>query len=84
MTTTDIEQRGEAIFADSIRTCVTKADVGKFVVIDVTSGKYEIDADHVKALEKMLAQHGSDSLYSIRIGSPVAYKLGCARANMSP
>jgi hypothetical protein len=83
MPVTDIEQRGETIFANSIRPRVTNADEGKFIVIDVTSGDYEIDSDHVKALERMLAHHGSDSLYSIRIGSPTAYKLGSARAEVT-
>jgi hypothetical protein len=83
MPATDIEQRGETIFANSIRPRVTKADEGKFVVIDVNTGDHEIDTDHVKALERMLAHHGSDSLYSIRIGSPTAYKLGSARAEVT-
>jgi hypothetical protein len=82
MPVTDIEQRGETIFTNSIRPRITKADEGKFVVIDVTSGDYEIDPDHVKALERMLVHHPGDSLYSIRIGSEAAYKLGCARAEV--
>jgi hypothetical protein len=83
MQTTAIEQRGETIFADLIQPRIKKTDEGKFVVIDVTSGDYEIDSDHVKALQRMLANHQGDSLYSIRIGSQAAYKLGCARAEVA-
>ncbi|MDZ4658108.1 MAG: hypothetical protein SH868_11075 [Bythopirellula sp.] len=72
----EIEQRGEELYTSKIRTLVTKQDEGKFVVIDVGTGEYQIDADHVKALEKMLVHHNGNSLYSIRIGSPAAYKLG--------
>ena len=72
----DIEQRGEQIYATQIRPQVTAADEGRFVVIDVKTGDHEIDAQHLNALERMLARHDAGSLYSIRIGYPAAYKLG--------
>jgi hypothetical protein len=72
----DIEQRGEELYASQIRPQLTAADEDKFIVIDVSTGDYEIAAQHVVALETMLARHGADSLYSIRVGYPAAYKLG--------
>jgi hypothetical protein len=76
----EVEQRGEAIYASEIRGSLTAQDEGKFVVIDVATGAYEVDADHIKALERMLVNHNGDSLYSIRIGSSAAYKLGSKNA----
>ncbi len=73
----EIERRGEEIYARQIRDKTTAADKGKFVVIDVISGDYEIAADDLTASLRMLERHSQgDNFYGIRIGYRTAYHLG--------
>ena len=73
----EIERRGEEIYALQIRDKTTVADKGKFVVIDVTTGDYEIAEDHLTASLRLLNRHSQgDNFYGIRIGYRTAYKLG--------
>jgi len=73
----EIERRGEAIYAQQIRDKTTIADKGKFVVVDVTTGDYEIAEDHLAASLCLLErQSQGDNFYGIRIGYRTAYKLG--------
>jgi len=73
----EIERRGEELYALQIRDKTTAADYGKFVVIDVTTGDYEIAKDDLTASLRMLNRHGrGDNFYGIRIGHQAAYHLG--------
>jgi len=73
----EIEQRGEAIYAKKIREKTTAADKGKFVVIDVTTGDYEIAEEDITASLRMLEKgYCGDNFYGIRIGHRTAYHLG--------
>lgn len=73
----EIERRGKAIYAEKIRDKTTVADKGEFVVIDVTTGDYEIAEDDLTASLRMLDRHSrGDNFYGIRIGHRAAYNLG--------
>ena len=76
LTPEEISERGEEIYARNIRERMRAEDIGKVVVIDITTGEYEIDRDHVAAATRMLAHSRGEDLYGIRVGSPVFYKLG--------
>lgn len=72
----DIERRGEAIFDEQIRPVVEQDNVGRFVVIDVETGEYEMDDDDVVATRRALAKRPQAVLYGVRVGFPTAYSLG--------
>jgi hypothetical protein len=74
----EIIRRGQAIYDEQIRPKVEAANRGKFLVIDVETGEYEIDADEVKALHRAKAKNADAVLYLLRIGFPTAYRLGNA------
>ena len=49
---------------------------GKFLVLDINTGDYEIDEKHVPAGLRMLERHPVESeraFYSFRIGYPTVY-----------
>ena len=49
---------------------------GKFLVLDVGTGSYEMDAEHVQAALRMLARFPVETeraFFSFRIGYPTAY-----------
>lgn len=71
----EIAERGEALFQRNIRPLLHATDRGKFLVLDIETGDYEIDHDELAALGRMHAKSPSTQLYALRIGHPTAYQL---------
>lgn len=72
----EVEARGEALYEQQIRASVEAKNRGKFLVIDIETGEYEIDQDDLKATKRALAKRPDAVLYGLRIGYPTAYRLG--------
>jgi hypothetical protein len=71
-----VESRGEAIYEQTVRKEVEEGNKGNFVVIDIETGNYEVDADDLRATKRALAKSPNAVLYGLRIGYPTAYTLG--------
>lgn len=71
-----VESRGEEIYERQIRANVETGNKGKFVVIDIETGDYEIDDDDLHATKRALTKRPEAVLYGVRIGYPTAYTLG--------
>lgn len=72
----EVESRGEEIYERQIRAHVEAGNKGKFVVIDIETGEYEVDEDDLRATKRALAKRPDAVLYGLRIGYPTAYTLG--------
>lgn len=72
----EVESRGEEIYQQQIRPQVETGNKGKFVVIDIETGAYEIDEDDLHATKRALAKRPDAVLYGVRVGYPTAYNLG--------
>jgi hypothetical protein len=72
----EVESRGEEIYERQIRRKVEAGDRGKFVVIDIETGEYEIDEDDLQATKRALAKRPAAILYGVRVAYPTAYTLG--------
>lgn len=72
----EVASQGEAIYEQNIRKNIETGNKGKFVVIDIETGEYEIDDDDLQATKRVLARHSDAILYGLRIGYPTAYTLG--------
>jgi hypothetical protein len=72
----EVESRGEEIYDQQIRQKVEVGNKGKFVVIDIETGEYEVDEDDLQATKRALAKRPEAVLYGVRIGYPTAYNLG--------
>ncbi len=72
----EVERLGEEIYAQQIRSAVEAGNKGKFVVIDIETGDYEVDEDDLQATKRILAKRPDAVLYGVRIGHPTAYTLG--------
>ena len=55
---------------------MTKADIGRFVVIDVNSGEYEIAGKDVEATLRLRERVPDAYTYAIRVGYSAAYFFG--------
>ena len=75
-TSEEVETRGEAIYEQQIRAKVEARNKGKFLVVDIETGEYEIDPDDLVATKRLLAKRPNAILYGLRIGFPTAYRIG--------
>jgi hypothetical protein len=72
----EIAVRGEAIYDRDIRSKVEGTHHGKFLVLDIETGEYEIDDEDITATKRLLARRPDTVTYGVRIGYPTAYRLG--------
>lgn len=72
----EVSSRGEAIYRREIRDRVAPKHKGKFLVIDIETGEYEMNADDLVATKRLLAKHPNAIIYGLQIGAPTAYRIG--------
>jgi hypothetical protein len=75
-TTDEVGRRGRELYEKKIRAQVEPAHTGKFLVLDIVTGDYEIAEDDLTASDRLLARNPHAVLYGLRIGSPTTYRLG--------
>lgn len=71
-------QQADAIYDAQFRPLEAELK-GKFLVLDINTGDYEVDKEHVQAALRMLERHPIESeraFYSFRIGYPATYNIG--------
>lgn len=71
----EVVRRGKAWYEQQLRAQVESGNTGKFMVIDIETGEYEIDRDEVAALKRAKAKRSDGPLYMLRIGHRTAYQL---------
>lgn len=77
LTAAEIAERGRAIYEREIRAKVEEpANKGKILVLDIDSGDYEIDEDHLTASDRACAKHPDGVFFGLRIGYPALGKIG--------
>ena len=75
----EVQQRGEALYAGTIRTQVEiPENIGRIVSIDIETGDFEVGEDLVNTGKRMLARHSGAVLYAKRIGYDAVVAVGGA------
>ena len=69
----EVAMLGEAIYRERIQPLVGTPKKGSFVVIDVESEDYELDAGDAVATRKLLDRRPEAVTYGIRVGYRAAY-----------
>jgi hypothetical protein len=80
----DIVERGTRIYEDRLRSLLEPQHNGKYVVIDVETGEYELDEDHLAASDRAAARRPGAPLYATRVGSRVVGRVGGHLAAKQP
>jgi hypothetical protein len=75
-TTEEVVRRGREIYDRDVRAEIEREHEGEFVVVDITTGAWEVDEDDVTASDRALAKNPDAVLYFARAGRPAAYRLG--------
>ena len=68
----EIGRRGDEIYETEVRLHLGPEDEGKFVLIDIKSGDYELDRDEVAASDRLLARRPDAQVWMVRVGSRYA------------
>ena len=63
-----ITMQAKAMYEQRIRAQVETANIGKYIVIDVDSGDYEMDTDEVTAMKRAARKHPNGSFHVLRVG----------------
>jgi hypothetical protein len=75
-TTAEVVRLGREIYERKVRALVKVTHDGEFVVVDVSTGDWEVDEDDVAASARVLARNSDAVLYVARVGRRAAYRLG--------
>ena len=72
-----IAEKGQKIYDESIKPLLDlDQERGKFVVIDVESGDYEIDKRGLEASRRLRQRNPNAVTYRVRIGFSAALRMG--------
>ncbi|CAA9458449.1 MAG: hypothetical protein AVDCRST_MAG58-1947 [uncultured Rubrobacteraceae bacterium] len=66
----EIARRGREIYEREIRAEVEPEHAGRFLVVDVITGDYEVADDDLVASERLLARNPDAMLYGQPVGEP--------------
>jgi hypothetical protein len=72
----EIVHRGEQLYEQQIRGRVEPENIGKYIVIDIESGEYEVGDDYMALSRQALAKHPDAALCALRIGYPALGRIG--------
>ena len=76
LTPDEVVARGKALYEQDIRAQVQEVHFGQYLIMDVTSGDYEIGPDHLETARRARAKHPEAALYGMRIGYPATDAIG--------
>ena len=69
-------RRGREIYERDIRAAVERDHDGRFLVVDVTTGRYEIADDELVAFDRAEEKNPEGLFYLMRVGRRAAHRLG--------
>ena len=72
----EFARRGDEASERVVRPQLTPDDIGKFVVVDIESGAYEIDHDDMAATDRLLARYPMAQSWLVRVGPRTAHRWG--------
>ena len=72
----EFARRGDAIYENDIRPQLKPRDEGKFLAIDIETGEFAIEADELKAGNKLLKRVPDAQIWMVRVGYRTVHRIG--------
>ncbi|ETW96510.1 MAG: hypothetical protein ETSY1_26345 [Candidatus Entotheonella factor] len=72
----EFARRGDEVYEQKIKPSIAAGHEGQFVVIDIETGAYEIDADELIASDRLFTRHPDAQVWMRRIGSRYVRRFG--------
>ncbi len=79
----EISSRGRAIYEQNLRGKIEADNLDKFVIIDIETGDYEIDADDFSASDRAHRKHPNGAFYGMRIGRRSSGTIGASATRVA-
>lgn len=73
-TTKEVVARGKEIYREQIQELVEPQEKGKFIAIDILSGDYAVDGEHITAVRRLRKRRPDAEMYVGKVGYPSAYR----------
>ena len=72
----EVCDRAKQIYEERIKCLVEPEHNGKFIVIDIESGDYEVDEDDIVAEDRLEERHPGCPGHLLKIGCEAAFTIG--------
>jgi hypothetical protein len=72
----EFARRGDAIYEKEVRPQLKADDEGKFAAIDIESGEFAIDADELRAGNKLRKRLPDAQIWMVRVGYRSVHRVG--------
>jgi len=72
----EIARRGDEIYEREVLPNLRPEDEGKFALLDIATGAYEVDRDEIAASDRLLARHPDAQVWVRQVGSRYARRFG--------
>lgn len=72
----EVVERGKALYEQGIRTQVEEGNVGRLLLVDVTTGNWVLGEDRIEMARRLRAQNPEAQNYGMRVGYATAGAIG--------
>jgi hypothetical protein len=72
----EFARRGDEMYERVVRPQLSESDMGKFVALDIETGKYEMDDDLMVACDRLDARQPDGQVWLVRVGSRAVHRFG--------
>lgn len=72
----EVARRGDEIYEREVLPRLDSEDEGKFALIDVETGDYEVDRDELAASDRLFARQPDAQVWTRQVGSRYARRFG--------
>ena len=72
----EIIERGQVIFEKEVKSQLKGRDPMDYVVIDIETGEFEVDANNLAACDRLRERNPDAQIYARRVGSRVLHHFG--------
>ncbi len=76
MTPDEVVTRGKALYEKDIRAQVEEGNVGRLLLVDVTTGNWVIGEDRIEMARRLRARNPEAQNYGMRVGYPATTAIG--------
>jgi hypothetical protein len=80
----EFARRGDAIYENDVHPHLKTEDEGKFVAIDIETGRYEVDEDELEAGGRLRARVPGAQIWMVRVGSRSVHRFGGRERRLTP
>ena len=84
LTPDEVVERGKALYEQNIRAQVEAENIGRLLMIDVTTGNWVIGEDRIEMARRLRERNPEAVNFGMRIGYPTAEKIGSWPISRAP